>query len=84
MSRAKVGEVPVGHVTIHDLRHTYASWLIQDGVIEAVCDLLGHVSVATTGRYKHLADTQWAGIRGALERRFATAPPHREPHRAVE
>lgn len=55
-------------VTPHDLRHTYASWILQDGVsIEALSKLLGHSSVTVTERYSHLADTQWGAVRAALE-----------------
>lgn len=47
----------LGHVRPHDCRHTYASWLIQDGVsLAEVGRLLGHVSPTTTQRYAHLAD----------------------------
>lgn len=40
----------------HDLRHTYASWIVQGGQpLTAVRDLLGHSSLAVTNRYSHLA-----------------------------
>lgn len=40
----------------HDLRHTYASWIVQAGQpLTAVRDLLGHSSLAVTNRYSHLA-----------------------------
>jgi len=43
----------------HDLRHTFASWLIQSGVpIERVSRLLGHKSLTMTLRYAHLAPRQ--------------------------
>jgi integrase len=43
------------HVRFHDLRHTNASWLIHAGADPVtVRDLLGHSSLAVTGRYSHL------------------------------
>lgn len=42
-------------VTIHDLRHTCASRLIQNGMsLYEVSNILGHVDVQTTQRYAHL------------------------------
>ena len=41
--------------TMYDLRHTYASWLVQTGVgIYTVKDLLGHGDIDSTMRYAHL------------------------------
>lgn len=41
---------------IYDLRHTAASWLIQSGAdLVTVRDILGHTSLAMTGRYSHLS-----------------------------
>lgn len=63
--------------TIHDLRHTYASWLLQSRkvTIEALSELMGHASIATTQRYSHLADTQWASVVGALDGKAARHLP---------
>jgi integrase len=62
---------------IHDLRHTHASWLIQDGAMSlfAISRRLGHASVRTTEQvYGHLmpqalqdgADATERSIRGFI------------------
>lgn len=46
--------------TMYDLRHTYASWLVQNGVgIYTVKDLLGHGDIESTMRYAHLDYAQY-------------------------
>lgn len=46
----------VDDVVMHDLRRTFASWLVQRGhSLQMVADLLGHTSLVMVQRYAHLA-----------------------------
>lgn len=43
-------------IRIHDLRHSYASFLVNEGIaIYNVAQILGHSKLATTQRYAHLS-----------------------------
>ncbi len=43
-------------VVFHSLRHTFASWLVMDGVpLFTVSKLMGHSDISMTMRYSHLA-----------------------------
>lgn len=47
----------ISSLRIHDLRHTYASYLASDGVeLATVAKLLGHSQLSTKLRYAHLFD----------------------------
>ena len=55
--RKLLKETEIENIRIHDLRHTYASHLVSNGVsLSAIGKLLGHTQAATTQRYAHLAD----------------------------
>jgi integrase len=52
-------------VRLHDLRHSFASFAVAEGLsLEIIGKLLGHSKIATTQRYSHLSD---APLREAAE-----------------
>lgn len=54
---------------VHDLRHTCASWMVQQGVpLMEVRDVLGHSSIEMTERYAHLAPDKLRSAVGVLDR----------------
>jgi integrase len=56
------------------MRHTAASWLVQDGVpLYDVQALLGHESFATTQRYAHLAPDAHSRVMESWSRRVKVA-----------
>lgn len=64
------GLAGISPATIHDLRHTFASWFLQaGGTIEELSDLLGHADIKTTQRYAHLSPHRWGSIRERMAAR---------------
>lgn len=49
-------EIGMPHLRLHDLRHTTASWLIQDGkaTLRDIQEWFGHSSPTMSARYAHL------------------------------
>ena len=70
----------IPHVRFHDLRHTAASWMAQNGAdLLQIMRVLGHASIDTTKRYAHLvqrnADEAVGRMPGLEEVATRTATP---------
>jgi len=56
------------HVTVHTLRHCYATHLLERGVdLRMIQELLGHSSPSTTAIYTHLTDKSVTQLLHAIE-----------------
>ncbi|MGC9417974.1 MAG: tyrosine-type recombinase/integrase [Rhodovulum sp.] len=69
--RARAG---IEDVRIHDLRHTYASVAMKDGIDPfTLKEIMGHKNLTTTLRYAHLADEAVQRAAGSVAARLARA-----------
>ena len=67
----------------HLFRHTFATWLLEDGVpIEDVAKLMGHTTEAMTRLYSHWIKSRQEGLEAKLKnswsrlvRQKPSAPP---------
>ena len=63
VERAKLGDFH-----FHDLRHTFASWLVMRGrPLKEVQELLGHQTIVMTMRYAHLSPDRLRDAVAALD-----------------
>ena len=67
-------------VTLHALRHSFATHLLEDGTdIRFIQALLGHDKLDTTARYTRVATGMIAGIESPLDR---LSQPRKRPRKS--
>ncbi len=71
---------PRDRLVFHSLRHSFASWLVQQGVdLYTVRELMGHSTLAMTQRYAHLAPENTRRAIDTLEKILSNPPAEAAP-----
>lgn len=66
LARARIAK----HASIHTLRHSFATHLLESGYnIRTIQELLGHSNLQTTMIYTHVASKNILGVRSPLDKR---------------
>lgn len=59
----------IKRVTVHTLRHSFATHLLEDGYdIRIIQELLGHSSIRTTMIYTHVAGKNLMRVKSPLDK----------------
>lgn len=64
-ARARVSRMAQSGLRFHDLRHSYATWLVSDGVpLNNISRVMGHEQISTTlDQYTHAFETGTERVR---------------------